>query len=91
MKTAYIFDLDGTLADNMPRVQLYLLDREEADWDSFYDHCEEDYWIISVCAIAVALWAYVEISASIGMLEAATKQNLRKIQELKNATLGGKK
>lgn len=37
------------------------------------------------------LWAYVEISASIGMLEAATKQNLRKIQELKNATIGGKK
>lgn len=37
------------------------------------------------------LWAYVEISASIGMLEAATEQNLRKIQELKNATLGGKK
>lgn len=55
MKNAYIFDLDGTLADNTPRVNSYLLDVEPADWDSFYAHCEEDAPITEVCTLAVAL------------------------------------
>ena len=54
-KNAYIIDLDGTLCDNSPRVQKYLLDVEPADWDSFYAHCEEDTPIAPICTLAVSL------------------------------------
>lgn len=82
MKIAYIFDLDGTLADNMPRVQKYLLDREEADWDSFYKHCDEDYWIISVCAIAVALWEKgYDILFVTGRRESCREETLKWIEK----------
>ncbi len=56
MKNAYIFDLDGTLADNQPRVEKYLLDKDDADWESFYAHCGEDTVITQVATIAVALY-----------------------------------
>ena len=40
MKTAYIFDIDGTISDNQERIQY--LTKEPKDWDSFYSHCDED-------------------------------------------------
>lgn len=40
MKYVWIFDLDGTLADNSHR--MWCIEGEKKDWDSFFDLCEND-------------------------------------------------
>lgn len=37
---AYIFDIDGTLADCSHR--LHFIQQEKPDWDAFYKECEND-------------------------------------------------
>ena len=47
---AYIFDIDGTLADYKHRLH-YLLDNEKPDFDSFYAESEKDEPIFNVVEI----------------------------------------
>lgn len=82
MKYAYIFDLDGTLCDNQPRVQKYLLDKDEADWNAFYDHCGEDGFIAPTCSIAVALFNRgFDILFVTGRRESCRKDTLKWISD----------
>ena len=52
MKCA-IFDLDGTLADNVPR--LHLIQCDEPDWDEYYRRVFDDAPIAGAVATAKAL------------------------------------
>ena len=46
---AYIFDVDGTLANHYDRVEKYLM--ECKNHDKFYEHCDEDTPICDVCGV----------------------------------------
>lgn len=50
---AYIFDIDGTLADCSARVEEYL--GECKNWDQFYAHCDEDKRIDDVMMVLAQL------------------------------------
>lgn len=47
---AYIFDIDGTLADCSHR--LHHITGDKKDWDAFYAACKDDKPITDVCMIA---------------------------------------
>lgn len=51
---AFIFDLDGTLCDCLPRVKKYLEDGG-GDYEAFYAHCEEDDEHYDVCQLCYDL------------------------------------
>ena len=50
---AYVFDLDGTLAD--PSHRLHYIQRRPKDWRSFYASVSQDAPIEHMCRLAVAL------------------------------------
>lgn len=50
MKKAFVFDIDGTLADNSHR--LHYIQGEKKDWDSFYAASSEDKPIEAVTELA---------------------------------------
>lgn len=50
----YIFDLDGTLADNNHRQ--HLLEGDHQDWDSFFEACDKDKPIMPVIDCARSLF-----------------------------------
>lgn len=43
MKKAFIFDIDGTIADNTHR--LHFIQQSPKDWDSFFNNCDKDKYI----------------------------------------------
>jgi phosphoglycolate phosphatase-like HAD superfamily hydrolase len=53
MKMAYIFDIDGTLADCSQR--LHFIQQEKPDWESFYKDCVNDKPILPVVELAHTL------------------------------------
>ena len=57
---AYIFDIDGTLADCSHR--LHYISGEHKDWDAFYKECVNDKPIMDVMEI---LWALQESGSKI--------------------------
>ena len=52
---AYIFDIDGTLADCSHR--LHYISGEHKDWDAFYKECVNDKPIMGVIEV---LWSLQE-------------------------------
>ena len=54
LRGAFIFDLDNTLCDCMPRVKKYI-DGSDKDLDAFYEHVEEDAEIFDVTTVMSAL------------------------------------
>lgn len=50
---AYIFDIDGTLADCSHR--LHFIQQEKPDWDAFYKDCVNDKPILPVVELAQVL------------------------------------
>ena len=54
MKCAFIFDLDGTICDAVPRYRKYIEDQGE-DYENFYKHVEEDDEHFDVCCVLRAL------------------------------------
>ena len=54
MTSLYVFDLDGTLADQTHRRPY--LDRPKPDWDGYFDACPLDAPIAPVVATYRALW-----------------------------------
>lgn len=56
VRKAYIFDIDGTLANNYERASKFISDNKViVDWDGFYEHCDEDLPISDVCALCRTL------------------------------------
>jgi phosphoglycolate phosphatase-like HAD superfamily hydrolase len=53
MIPAYLFDIDGTLADCSHR--LHHIKGEKKDWEAFYDGCPDDEPIMAVLHVAQAL------------------------------------
>ena len=53
---AYIFDIDGTIADCSHR--LHFIAGEHKDWDAFYAACKDDKPIDDVCRIFRTLQAH---------------------------------
>lgn len=59
MKKAFVFDIDGTLADNSHR--LHYIQGEKKDWNAFYDACAEDKPIEAVTELVSFLdWGIYE-------------------------------
>lgn len=59
MKPAFIFDIDGTIADCSHR--LHFIQQETPDWDTFYSLCGNDKPINNVCNMMRVLQRYSEI------------------------------
>lgn len=55
MKLAYIFDIDGTLADCKHR--LHFIQGEKKNWDAFFNACEDDKPIWDVIQVAKSIAA----------------------------------
>lgn len=53
-KNTVIFDIDGTLADCSHR--LHHIQKDPADWDGFYEACENDEPITPIIEIAQTMW-----------------------------------
>ena len=51
---AYVFDIDGTLANTSHR--LHHIAGRNKDWEKFYDECDKDKPIHAVLAVAVCLF-----------------------------------
>tara|TARA_R110000824_G_scaffold64402_6_gene168258 strand:- start:1192 stop:1647 length:456 start_codon:yes stop_codon:yes gene_type:complete len=51
---AYVFDIDGTLAN--PTHRLHHITGPNKDWDKFYDECDKDEPVPSILAVAVHLF-----------------------------------
>lgn len=50
MRSCYIFDIDGTIAD--PSHRLHYILNDPKDWDAFFEACDQDapiYHMISLC------------------------------------------
>lgn len=75
MKNIYLFDIDGTLADN--RHRLHYMERDEIDWDEFEKQCVKDIPIEATCTIA-AMAAQAEFQV---WLWTARSENVRKETE----------
>jgi phosphoglycolate phosphatase-like HAD superfamily hydrolase len=56
MTTCYIFDIDGTLADNKHRT--HHLEKSPKDWDAYHKGVDLDGSFNRVTAVALALQAY---------------------------------
>lgn len=54
MKSCYIFDIDGTLANGDHRV--HHIKKQPKDWDTYFSLCGEDEPIMPVVKLAQALW-----------------------------------
>lgn len=54
MKNTIIVDIDGTIAKIGDRLKY--LQQEKKDWDSFYEHCDEDEPIKDMCKLVEELW-----------------------------------
>jgi hypothetical protein len=53
---AYIFDIDGTIADHTHRLHFIHAARDGGkDWDSFHDRCHLDPPIAATCKLALAI------------------------------------
>ncbi len=53
MRTCYLFDIDGTLADLSHR--LHHIQKDPKDWDAFFSACPDDAPIEPICELARAL------------------------------------
>lgn len=53
-KKIVVVDIDGTIAQVGDRLKY--LQQEPKDWDSFYEHCDEDYSIDDVILLVRDLW-----------------------------------
>ena len=56
MKDCVIVDIDGTIAKVGDRLKY--LQQEKKDWDSFYEHCDEDEPINDIIELVVGLHNY---------------------------------
>lgn len=54
MKNTIIVDIDGTIAKVGDRLKY--LQQEKKDWDSFYEHCDEDEPIKDICRLVENMW-----------------------------------
>lgn len=80
MKSAFIFDLDGTLCDATPRYKKYVEDCK--NWEEFYAHCDEDDPQWTVCLVLRALRkSGFDILFVTGRRESARKATLKWIEE----------
>ena len=59
MKPAFIFDIDGTIADCSHR--LHFIQQETPDWDAFYSLCVNDKPIDNVCHLLRIIPSDVDI------------------------------
>jgi uncharacterized HAD superfamily protein len=72
-----IFDIDGTLSD--PSQRLHFL--ENKDWDSFYEHCDEDPVISHVSFLAQELSKVHRIFILTGRPERVRKKTQKWLME----------
>ena len=72
-----IFDIDGTLSD--PSQRLHFL--ENKDWDSFYEHCDEDPVISHVSFLAQELGKDHRIFILTGRPERVRKKTQKWLME----------
>lgn len=72
-----IFDIDGTLSD--PSQRLHFL--ENKDWDSFYEHCDEDPVISHVSFLAQELGKDHSIFILTGRPERVRKKTQKWLME----------
>ena len=54
MKNTIIVDIDGTIAKVGDRLKY--LQQEKKDWDSFYEHCDEDEPLKDICRLVENMW-----------------------------------
>lgn len=71
---AYIFDIDGTLADCSDR--LHFIQQEKPDWDAFYAACLYDKPIKNVCNLARKLRNTTQLVFLTGRPEKYRKQTI---------------
>ena len=75
MKPVYVFDIDGTIADQDHRYHML------PDWDAYYDACDKDAPITHIIRIARALYSdnnIVYVSGRSDRIRSATREWLAK-------------
>ena len=53
-KNIVVVDIDGTIAKVGDRLKYF--QQEKKDWDSFYEHCDEDEPIKDMCRLVEDVW-----------------------------------
>lgn len=80
MKNIVVVDIDGTIAKVGDRLKY--LQQEKKDWDSFYDHCDEDEPITDIIDVVQALyWDDYKIVFCTGRRESVRFKTLVWIQK----------
>lgn len=82
MKNIVVVDIDGTIAKVGDRLKY--LQQEKKDWDSFYEHCDEDEPISDMLSLVYDLYSYNYIVFCTGRRESVRA----KTEEWLNKHLG---
>lgn len=70
----YLFDVDGTLADNSHRQ--HFLEKSPKDWDSFFSACAKDTPIEHMCQVARRLGRYATVLCVTGRRDRERQETL---------------